>query len=336
MVATRTLLPAPAAGKSAWRRLDRLTALGPPVLLLGGSAVGGAARAAGASVPPAAGLGVLLAGLLVGLPHGALDVDRISAGRTVRQQAGLVAGYLAAVAAAFLAWLARPALTVAALLVLAVAHFGLTDLAELSRRCRSSVPAAVRPALAAAYGGIPVVFPFALAAGRTRPLLERLSAGSDAVIGLASRALPVVVAAAVVGGVWGLASRRACVVLDLAALTLAFAVLPPLIAFGLYFGGWHALRQTGQLVRERAGAGLPLAVSGAALARRAVAPTAGAVILIVVLALWHGMNLPAADLALLLAVTVPHSVVSAWKDRWNLLDRTVPGPNRAPVGSNLP
>lgn len=108
------------------------------------------------------------------------------------------------------------------------------------------------------------------------------------------------------------------------------------MAFGLYLGGWHALRQSAQLLRERGSAPTPLRATAAALARRAAAPTVAALAVIASMALWYGMDLPAADLALLLAVTVPHSVVSAWKDRGNLLDRTVPGPNTAAVGSNLP
>jgi hypothetical protein len=89
-------------------------------------------------------------------------------------------------------------------------------------------------------------------------------------------------------------------------------------------------------VRERATAGTPVRHAAAALARQAVLPTLAALVVIALLVGRNGTNLPAEDLALLLVVTVPHSVVTAWQDRTDLHDRRVPGAKRAFAGRVKP
>lgn len=143
-IADRPVPLADRAGGSGLRRLDRITAYAPPGLLLIASFAVGAARLAGAAPGPGVGSVVLVAGLLVGLPHGALDVERVVTGRRGHARALVGCGYVASAAAAFLAWLVRPAAAVVALVVLAWLHFGLTDLTEVVRRGRRSVPAALK------------------------------------------------------------------------------------------------------------------------------------------------------------------------------------------------
>jgi Brp/Blh family beta-carotene 15,15'-monooxygenase len=128
--------------------------------------------------------------------------------------------------------------------------------------------------------------------------------------GLAAVAVLVVLAVAAL-----LRRRRLLDAAELCLVAVTFVVAPPLACFGVWFGGWHAVRHTGRLL-DLAGA-RPGRVRPAAarLARAGALPTLAA--LAAVAAMWQlrgrwGLE---SEVSVLLALTVPHAVVVAALDR---------------------
>ena len=131
--------------------------------------------------------------------------------------------------------------------------------------------------------------------------------------------------AAVVAVVAALRAHQPGVAVDLLLVGALGALAPPLVAFAVWFGGWHALRHCARLLTvDASSAGLVAAgrprAAVAALARAALVPSVAAVVVLVVLV---AVTLGAADperavggtLLVLLALTVPHMVVVLWLDR---------------------
>ncbi len=117
-------------------------------------------------------------------------------------------------------------------------------------------------------------------------------------------------------------------------LLALFLAAPPLVAFGVYFGAWHALRHTRRLVDFLAPGGERRA-QALAFVRAAALPTLGA--LGVLAALWtmrSHAGIVATGVSLLLALTFPHVVVVAALDRrW--AGRPCPGAAaRVPAGDH--
>ncbi len=133
------------------------------------------------------------------------------------------------------------------------------------------------------------------------------------------------VVAAVVAVTTALRSGHRTVALDIVLIGLLGAVAPPLVAFAVWFGGWHALRHCARMLTVEPGCAELVATGrrargGAALRRSCrVAVRRG---LTAVAALgWFTVVAPdpttivAEVLRLLLALTVPHMVVVLWLDR---------------------
>ena len=212
--------------------------------------VGVAALAVLPEPGPAARAGVL-AGLVavLGLPHGA--VDHIEGRALLEGRAGrrwwLVFGalYIAAAAAVVAAWLAWPPGLLAGFLVLAAAHFGAEDVAAEAVTAGSWA----RVAEIAARGAVPVAGPPLLHPERTGTLFAYLLPGTPAgavrelLHALAPAAWALGAALAVLIAL-ALVRRRWRVGAELAALSAAVAVLPPLLAFVVYFCVWHSPRHS--------------------------------------------------------------------------------------------
>lgn len=248
---------------------------------------------------------VLLTGLLLGLPHGAVDVARASGGAPLRRQAGPALGYLGLTLGVLALWWWQPLPVLLGLLAITIIHFGHTDLSA-QRWARAEPPRGdVRTAATVfARGGPPVLLPFALWPAQTRPLLDLLTSGHAEVVTTVSRwALPLLALAL------ALAAERETVL-----LVVLFVVAPPLAAFGVYFAAWHAWRQTLQLLATETPQPPSVRAALTRFARTAALPTATALVgLGVLVALW-GTGIPAAYLVLLLAITVPHALISARTD----------------------
>jgi Brp/Blh family beta-carotene 15,15'-monooxygenase len=248
-----------------------------------------------------------LAIVILGVPHGALDV--VYAKSTfklvrVRDWIYFFAVYLICAGATIVFWKFAPSLFFGLFLLLSVAHFS-TDI-------DSSEPLWVR----GFYGGSIVVLPFLLHAQETarifaffmpvthvdhlRILLEPLSAAWF------SGAL----AAAIY-----LLYRRALSAFVILGLILLFIFVPPLVAFTTYFCFLHSPRHIGRALK------IDIGLSTGQLIRMASLPTFFAIVLFILLG-WGGIELQSSErrqvttvFVGLAALTVPHMILLYFKER---------------------
>ncbi len=299
--------------------LARTARTAPPVAALVATAVLVALGVLDPALATPVGAGVLVAGLLAGLPHGALDVDQlrhtlleVGGDRSHRGLAVLVAGYATATGVVLALWWAAPAPVLLVLLGLTIAHFGTADLA-VTRWAGTPTPGP-RWAAVLSLGGLPAVTPLALHPTETAPLLDALSGGHAPVVHhVAVAVLPLVAAATATVLVTAVRSRDLRAAGTVTALALLMGLVPALPAFGVYFVAWHALRQTCTQLADAGASSLGVRRAGRRLARQAALPTLGALALVTVMLWAGGGTLTAASLALLLAITVPHTLT-----QWSL------------------
>ncbi len=246
-----------------------------------------------------------------GVPHGALDLE---IGRNLlRRRVGFwwfpvfAVPYLALVGAVLLAWRLTPEVSLAAFLAASVWHFGTED-----------TDGGVWPVLF--RGGLPIAVPVLLQPGATARVFSAAS-------GLAFTQPPAWLAVA--SCLWLI---PACLVVlrsrirDLAlpgALCAAFALLPPLTAFALYFVTVHAPAHVAELIRHP---GRAPRIRDTASAWRLAVP--GTVLTIAIgAALWPTyaaeqvqVRLLCVTLQLLAALTLPHMILDAWLRRREMAD----------------
>lgn len=268
---------------------------------------------------------VVALGLAAGLPHGAIDhvlAARLAGISVLTSTAVYLGGALAAWAA--LTWGGPVAL--ATVLGLSVVHFGAGEVE--AHRATGPWPGGAPAAVLAAAGTGALLLPLARADEAVVAVADALSPGLGEL--LADPRISVLLA-----GGWGLAAvgalvlavvqRRPGVAADVLLVGALGVFAPPLVAFAVWFGGWHALRHTGRLLVTEPGAAR-LVEAGqlrgalARLARLSAATSAVALGTVVALA-WLTAGAPEPDTAMatalrvLLALTVPHMVVVAWLDR---------------------
>lgn len=271
----------------------------------------------------------LAGGLLIGLPHGAVDhlVPAWLLGRPLRARsmAALLFAYVAAAAASFAALSLAPVPAGLAFLVVSVLHFGSGDVSYRSWR-EGREPRAT-PVTVLAAGAPPILLPLALHPATVRGLLEAIAPGLGWLLAPAPRAALLVLtlgsAAIASSAMLRRGDRRAAA--ETAAVVALFCLVAPLPAFGAYFGFWHAARHIARLMatdprnREDLAAGMlnrPLW----RYARAAALPTLAS--LGVLVALWRAAAGPegfaATQLAVLAALTMPHVAVVSWLERARL------------------
>lgn len=291
-----------------------------------------------ASALPAAGqnavvLVLVAVGLVVGMPHGA--VDHVLAARLTGRPTPVVAAAYAAVAALTWALLVTIGpLALVPVVALSLGHFALGEL-EVVRSSMGWRPGPVVAVAVAVAGTGALLLPLA----RSGPELAGVAASISPELGVLLAATPSRIGlavfwavAATLAGLAAVRARQPGVLLDIVLVGALGALAPPLVAFAAWFGGWHSLRHCARLltVDESAAAliaaGHPRqAIRG--LARVALGPTLAA---LVVLAGLVAVTASAADpaaavgaaLLVLLALTVPHMLVVLWLDR-----RSVRGPS---------
>lgn len=270
---------------------------------------------------------IALVALAIGIPHGALD-HLVTLPRSAPFKMALfIALYVAVAIIAVWAILEWNVYGFYVVVVMSALHFGFGDAAFLAERDRvkgerrASRPAQLLYALAA--GITPVVIPLvsdqssqALAA--VNPALIDWDAGrGDDFYRLSLILLVVAIAVQVI-------SRRVRDALDLVLLALLALTTPPLIAFAVYFGTWHAIRHTARLTLNLRKSERAYQEGDSLRAiRSAVIPglpaLLGTLIVTAALVIFGDSNFNDDFLWLLLvviwALTVPHMMVTAKLDR---------------------
>jgi Brp/Blh family beta-carotene 15,15'-monooxygenase len=268
---------------------------------------------------------VALIALAVGIPHGALDhlvtLPRTSAAK----MAVFIFIYVAVAIAAVFALLTWSVIGFIGVVVMSAVHFGIGDAAFISEIDRRSVDQKPfqKYLYAAAAGTLPVVIP--LVSEKSNSALEKVNPelldwhqGLNNDLMLWTMVLTAIVLLRLVQ------KRRDGEAIDLVLLYLLAVTAPPLVAFAVYFGCWHALRHTARLT-------LTLPSSQAAFADgnikrafiKAVLPGTPALIGTFVVAaaivIFRGDSLDDqflwVSLVVVWALTVPHMAVTARLDR---------------------
>ncbi len=266
-------------------------------------------------------------GFVLGVPHGAADhmiATRLARGRPMVLVAAVYAG-VAGCAWALLKWADPTALIVA--VALSALHFGLGELQVVHRLCDWRP----RPGMAAAIvvaGCGALLLPLARCGDQLSAVATTVSPALATVIGrtpVQQGLVAVWLLAALVASVGSMRAGHPVVALDIVIVGAVGMLAPPLVAFAVWFGGWHALRHCGRLLTVEPGCAALLTIGrpGAAvlrLIRLAALPSLAAW---TVLAALGWFTVAASDptavvadvLRLLLALTVPHAVVVLWLDR---------------------
>lgn len=267
---------------------------------------------------------IALFALAVGIPHGALD-HFVTVPRTNKKSMFVfIFVYVLVACAAVLAILKWNVLGFQIVVLMSLVHFGVGDSAflnELDRlkgKTSSHLPTTF---VVLAFGSIPVVMPLinsssTSALSQVNTNLINWHQGFDQ--GLRS----VVLALFIVALVALVVTKRFRDVIDLFLLAALAVLTPPLIAFAVYFGCWHAMRHTARLTLV-----LPESLSayeqGKALKAfwSAVLPGTPALIGAFILAagLWIYGEVDKSFfwfvLTIVWALTVPHMIVTAKLDR---------------------
>ena len=255
-------------------------------------------------------LAALTAIIVLGVPHGALDGEIARSLLRPRLGRGWFAvfsvPYLALAALVLLAWHATPLSTLAAFLAASVWHFGREETA-------SSDPLEIL-----AVGGLPIAM-----AVLTHPAATALifSAVSQTTmpwppVWLWTASMLWVLPAAI----WTIRRLRAGRERELlvpAVLATSFLVLPPLVAFAIYFVCVHAPAHTASVIRDRAGA--PRVRDGLSAIRLSLPVTL--LTLLIGAVLWPfypgtpDLRLLSLTIQGLAALTLPHMLFELWRDR---------------------
>jgi len=268
---------------------------------------------------------VALLALAVGIPHGALDhlVTLPKSGAT--KMALFIVIYVAVAIIAVVALLTWNVWGFIFVVVMSAVHFGIGDAAFISEIDRRSVGAKKfsKFLYASAAGTLPVVIPLVnekstSALEKVNPVLVNWHHGLNYDLQLWVMILTAVALLRLVQ------KRRESDALDLILLYLLSVTAPPLVAFAVYFGCWHAMRHTARLT-------LTLPASKAAFSEgnsrkafiNAVLPGTPALIGTFVIAAliiaFRGDSLTDQFLWVCLvvvwALTVPHMAVTARLDR---------------------
>jgi len=262
--------------------------------------------------------------LAAGIPHGALDhlVARpVGNGSTM---SGFVVGYILTAIVALVAILLFNVIGFVFVLVMSAVHFGAGDAAFIAEINKRSAASTKHRALlyAVPAGLLPIVVPLTKstsenALNEINASIVRWHAGFDGALLIATALISLVAFIAL------LATKRHRDAIDIVLLTLLGVVAPPLIAFAVYFGCWHAVRHTARLT-------LVLPSSQRAFTNGstkgafwlAIAPGLPALIGAIVAAVaigaftdFEGDSLLWTMLAIVWALTVPHMVATARLDR---------------------
>jgi Brp/Blh family beta-carotene 15,15'-monooxygenase len=200
---------------------------------------------------------LLVAVVLTGMPHGA--IDHLVAAKlyglrfTWADQAKFYAGYLVLMALYGGLWVVAPVGSLMLFLVMTMYHFGQADLAYWT------LPPVAARLLYLSRGLLLIGGPIAAFPTLVDPIFEAIAGVQASAWPLLSTRPDWVLAALV--GQHGLAAVGAALAYDvdrekwgrealtIPVLSALFAVVPPLVAFSVYFGLWHSLGHILELLR---------------------------------------------------------------------------------------
>ena len=268
---------------------------------------------------------IALVALAIGIPHGALDHLVTLPRSSAKKMALFIVIYVAVAVAAVIALLTWNVFGFIFVVIMSAVHFGIGDAAFISEiDRRSENPKRFQKYLyASAAGTLPVVIP--LVSDKSTSALEKVN---PALInwhqGLNNDLLLWTMLLTAFALLRLVQKRRDGEAIDLVLLYLLAVTAPPLVAFAVYFGCWHAMRHTARLT-------LTLPSSQAAFAAgdekkaflRAVLPgtpaLVGTFIVAALIVLLRGDSLDDqflwVSLVVVWALTVPHMAVTARLDR---------------------
>jgi Brp/Blh family beta-carotene 15,15'-monooxygenase len=186
--------------------------------------------------------------LAIGIPHGALDHLVTLPKNEPKKMAIFVTVYVAVAVIAVIGILRFNVIGFCLVLLMSAIHFGIGDAAFINEIDKRSAPqrALNRFLYIPAAGFTPVFIPLVNSAStdalaKVNPDLINWHQGFDSQILISVSTFSIFAIIAL------LVTKRFRDALDL-ALLLALALLtPPLIAFAVYFGCWHAMRHTARL-----------------------------------------------------------------------------------------
>ncbi|MGU3436162.1 Brp/Blh family beta-carotene 15,15'-dioxygenase [Actinomycetes bacterium M1A6_2h] len=278
----------------------------------------------------------------LGLPHGSLD-HLVPAWLDRRRQsfgsiARIVALYGLLAGATTLLWMWTPTAAALAFVALTWFHWGQGDLYVLVSVNKSTYlnTTLLRAAAVVVRGGLPMLVPlvchpdsFRMVLGASIALFDR---GGDAATPLDDPVVRAVLMGsfAVFLAALAVATRLRCGRDDRRAwwtdqaevvvLLLFFVIVPPILAVGLYFSFWHALRHFVRLDQVSTHARETTRSRVLRLVRGALPTTAAALVILVAMALLlpgaldTGSAALGVYLILISALTVPHVVVVSYMD----------------------
>ncbi len=311
---------------------------------------------------------LLLSAVLLGLPHGAVDhiVPGMVNGRPLTRRAllGLLGAYVLPIGVMLGVWFVFPLAGFVFFILLTWFHWGLGDLHAVLSFGSGDVlrSPAQRVQAALVRGALPMMVPLVFFPADYALALEGIVASFSAVpvanplpwlfgvpfrVGLGLALLGVIAFDA--ASTYQPTRAWRSYVGETALLAAYFAVVPPFLAVGLYFCLWHAVRHIARLLLldERATEQLAQGRTHAALGRfyRLALPMTG-LALVILGGLYAVVPVRPTDalgavglyLALIAALTVPHTLIVLWLDAvqqvWHP-ERThapVLEPERAPTG----
>ncbi len=277
--------------------------------------------------------------LLFGLPHGAIDhlVALGLAGRPLKvgPLCVVLALYLVLVVGVLALWAVLPIAAASCFLLVTIYHWGKSDVA-FERFCWPTTPGFRRPLGEGIHivvrGLIPIGVPFVAFPGQVGEFLNAClslkAPDSDFPVGLWSPFMLVLLALFFLAdlglNLWHFrhaAARR--ILLENTALALFFTCVPPLVAIGWYFAGWHGLRHilrlSAYLAQSQAGEG-SLRVGLSRFVWQAFPLTLAAILMLCLLFWWMAdrgtspLERAALYMILISALTLPHLILVEWMD----------------------
>ena len=268
---------------------------------------------------------IALIALAIGIPHGALDHLVTLPRSNFKKMALFITLYVAVAVLAVIALLTWNVVGFILVVVMSAVHFGIGDAAFISEIDRRSEETKrfQKYLYATAAGTLPVVVP--LVSDKSTSALEKVNpALVDWHQGLNNDLLLWVMLITAFALLRLVQRRRDGEAIDLVLLYLLAVTAPPLVAFAVYFGCWHAMRHTARLTLTLPSSQEAFTNGSAKRAFiRAVLPgtpaLVGTFVIAALIVLLRGDSLDDqflwVSLVVVWALTVPHMAVTARLDR---------------------